>query len=243
MKYFLSKISCKNNEAAGNDFITLSCYICRSMAQKKKKYYVVWAGNEPGIYESWAETQLQIKGYPNAKYKSFKSLEEAKSAYHGNYHDHVVRKESRKKQNFIDHSLNPEIIKDSISVDAACSGNPGVMEYQGVETISGQQLFHVGPLNGGTNNIGEFLAIVHAMAQLQKEGDQQKTIYTDSRTAIAWIRNKKVKTTLKATNHNKMVFQLIERALKWLNTFNHRNPIVKWKTSEWGEIPADFGRK
>jgi ribonuclease HI len=213
------------------------------MARKKKKYYVVWDGNEPGIYETWEDTQLQIKGYPNAKYKSFKTLEEAEAAYHGTYEDNISRGNRKKSIITIDHALNPEIIKDSISVDAACSGNPGKMEYQGVETISGQQLFHIGPLEGGTNNIGEFLAIVHAMASMEKKSDDKTSIYTDSRTAIAWIRNKKVKTTLKRTRNNHKIFELIARALKWLETHKHRNPIVKWKTSEWGEIPADFGRK
>ncbi|NNF33413.1 MAG: ribonuclease H [Saprospiraceae bacterium] len=213
------------------------------MAKKKKKYYVVWDGNEPGIYETWGETQLQIKGYPNAKYKSFKTLEEAEAAYHGNYEDNISRGNKKKSITTMDHAFNPDIIKDSISVDAACSGNPGKMEYQGVMTISGQQLFHVGPLEGGTNNIGEFLALVHAMAALERKSDDKTVIYTDSRTAMAWIRNKKVKTTLKRTRYNHKVFELIERAIKWLEKHKHRNPIVKWKTSEWGEIPADFGRK
>ena len=214
------------------------------MAKSKKKYYVVWEGSTPGIYDSWNETQLQIKGFPNAKYKSFKTLEEAEAAYQGTYHENISRQGEKKskapKVNVLEIS---EIIRDSISVDAACSGNPGSMEYQGVETISGLQLFHLGPLNGGTNNIGEFLAIVHAMALLEKKGNTHTTIYTDSRTAMAWVRNKKVKTTLKKTLYNQKVFILIERALRWLNHHSHRNPVVKWETSKWGEIPADFGRK
>ena len=228
----------------GFNIIHLTLYFVQPMAKSKKKYYVVWEGNVPGIYESWNETQLQIKGYPNAKYKSFKTLEEAKEAYAGNYFENISSNTNKnKKVGKVDISNVSEIIKDSISVDAACSGNPGKMEYQGVETLSGLQLFHLGPLNGGTNNIGEFLAIIHAMALLEKKGNKHTTIYTDSKTAIAWIRNKKVKTTLKRTAYNHKIFDLIDRALKWLKTHSHRNPVVKWKTSEWGEIPADFGRK
>ncbi len=210
----------------------------------KKKYYVVWQGYEPGIYETWNETQLQIKGYPNAKYKSFKSLEEAEKAYHSTYEENINRRASKRNSSpSIDIKNHPDIIKDSISVDAACSGNPGKMEYQGVETISGLALFHVGPLDGGTNNIGEFLAIVHALAAFEKKKNTHTSIYTDSRTAMAWVRNKKVKTTLKRTRYNHKVFELIERALRWLDTHKHRNRILKWETADWGEIPADFGRK
>lgn len=212
------------------------------MAKTKKKYYVVWQGNEPGIYDNWNETQLQIKGYPRATYKSFKTLKEAEVAYAGTYEENITRgsKKSTPKTNI---NSFPEIIRDSISVDAACSGNPGNMEYQGVDTFSGRQLFHVGPLNGGTNNIGEFLALIHALAGFQKKRNSRTTVYTDSKTAMAWLRNKKVKTTLKPNGRNKEVFDLLERAVKWMITHDHRNPIKKWKTEIWGEIPADFGRK
>jgi ribonuclease HI len=214
------------------------------MAVKKKKYYVVWEGNNPGIYNNWNEAQLQIKGYPGAKYKSFKTKEEAEEAYSGQYYDHITKgSKSKSYSNSRNHEDNHDIIKDSISVDAACSGNPGKMEYQGVATFTKTQLFHLGPLHGGTNNIGEFLALVHALALFQKEGNQHTTIYTDSRTAMAWVRNKKVKTTLKPTPYNKKVFVLINRAISWLEGNKHRNPIVKWDTKNWGEIPADFGRK
>ena len=117
------------------------------------------------------------------------------------------------------------------------------MEYQGVETFSGAQLFHVGPMEDGTNNIGEFLALVHALARFHKMKNEHTSIYTDSRTGMAWVRKMKVKTTLKRTPRNQEIFELILRAEKWLQSHSHRNPIVKWNTEEWGEIPADFGRK
>ena len=208
---------------------------------KKRKYYVVWEGYTPGIYEDWTTTQQQIKGYPNAKYKSFKTMAEAESDYLGGYSD-AIRVVGKSKPS-VDIAHIAEIKHNSISVDAACSGNPGVMEYQGVETISGKQLFHVGPLPGGTNNVGEFLALIHALAYFEKKNDSKTIIYTDSRTGMAWLRNKKVKTTLDRTDRNKQVFVLLERAIKWMNTHDHRNPILKWDTANWGEIPADFGRK
>lgn len=206
----------------------------------KNKYYVVWQGNEPGIYDSWPKCQEQIKGYPGAKYKAFKSKEEAVTAFHGVYEDHTNKKS---KPVVIDHFLNPDILKNTWSVDAACSGNPGIMEYRGVVTDTGTELFRQGPFINGTNNIGEFLAIVHALALLNKTGDTERIIYTDSRTALAWIRNKKIKTVLKKDSRNAIIFDLIERAIKWLNTNTYENNIIKWNTKEWGEIPADFGRK
>jgi len=135
------------------------------------------------------------------------------------------------------------IIKNSISVDAACSGNPGIMEYRGVDTYSQVEHFKQGPFPQGTNNVGEFLAIIHGLAWLKQKKDTTTTIYTDSRTAMAWVRNKKVKTMLKKTAKNDILFELIDRGIKWLKTNTYRNPIIKWETKSWGEIPADFGRK
>jgi len=211
------------------------------MSSKKKKYYVVWQGVNPGIYDNWTDTQLQIAGYPGAKYKSFKTKEEAEDAYGDNYEDHTSKKSTRKES---PKTFDKTIVEEnSISVDAACSGNPGVMEYRAVETFSGVEIFRKGPYKYGTNNIGEFLALVHAAAQLKKEGNKKTTIYTDSRTAMAWVRNKFVKTKLKKKKSNEILFIMIARAERWLRENPIENPVIKWDTKNWGEIPADFGRK
>lgn len=207
---------------------------------KKKKYYVVWQGVTPGIYGSWSEAQAQIKGYPGAKYKSYSSQEAAEDAYHGPYDAAIVRKPKKTSGPTVSQD---EIIWDSIAVDAACSGNPGLMEYQGVDTKTGTQLFHQGPFKQGTNNVGEFLALVHGLALLKKEGKLTLPIYTDSRIAMGWIKAKKARTKLKRTDHNRKLFDLISRAEKWLESNSFTNKIIKWETKSWGEIPADFGRK
>lgn len=134
-----------------------------------------------------------------------------------------------------------EVEANAIAVDAACSGNPGPMEYRGIDLRTGEQLFHFGPISG-TNNIGEFLAIVHALALLHKEGSE-KTIYSDSRTAIIWVSKHKCKTTLPRTPENAKLYNIIARAEIWLNTHSFKNKILKWETERWGEVPADFGRK
>lgn len=128
------------------------------------------------------------------------------------------------------------------AVDAACSGNPGPMEYRGVDLQTGQQVFHFGPIKG-TNNIGEFLAIVHALALLEQQGDADKVIYSDSVNAQLWVKTMICKTKLALTPETSKTLELVRRAETWLRTHAFRVPIKKWETKEWGEIPADFGRK
>lgn len=214
----------------------------------KKKFYVVWQGHNPGIYDNWDKCQQQIKNYPNAKYKSFGSREEADIAFGGNFAEHIQFKSPTKpgtaSSSTKGTSTKPSsasIIWDSICVDAACSGNPGVLEYQGVDSRSKTQVFHQKhPL--GTNNIGEFLAIVHALAMFHREG-KDTPIYTDSRTAMGWVKLKVCKTKLIRNAKTENLHQIIARAEQWLKTHTYKNPILKWETEAWGEIPADFGRK
>lgn len=208
----------------------------------KKKYYVVWEGNNTGVFDSWQKCQAQIKGYPNAKYKSFKTKEAAEAAYHGNFSDFIGNK-AKKEKAVISEAERSRIIWDSIAVDAACSGNPGDMEYRGVQTKNGDELFRIGVFKKGTNNVGEFLALVHGLAYLQGIEAYTMPIYSDSRTAMAWVRNKKVKTNLKRSRVNEKIFDLIARGENWLKKNSYKNPILKWDTKNWGEIPADFGRK
>ncbi len=201
---------------------------------------MVWEGNTPGIYNSWEECQNQITGHPSAKYKSFESISEAEFASKRNYYEFIKKSPENakpKRQNLSD------IIADSISVDAACSGNPGLMEYQCVETISKKMVFHKGPFKDGTNNIGEFLGLVHALALLKKHNNSHTSIYTDSITAISWLKNKRAKTNLESTHANVELFELIQRAESWLKSNTFTNKVLKWNTVSWGEIPADFGRK
>lgn len=207
----------------------------------KKKYYVVWEGNEPGIYDNWTDCQLQIKGYSGARYKSFKTLEAAQEAFGSDSADFI--KKGKGKAPTAVRRDHPDIIWNSIAVDAACSGNPGDMEYRGVDTKTGHEFFRQGPFKKGTNNVGEFLALVHALAYLKKTGKGDLTIYSDSKIAMGWVAKKQVKTTLKKSSQNAILFDLIERGIIWLNNNTYSNPILKWDTKNWGEIPADFGRK
>ncbi len=211
----------------------------------RKKYYVVWVGHDTGVFDSWEECKLQIENYPGARYKSFNSQQEAIAAYRGDPEEHMglFRGLAARKPKAVNYSAIPDIIPGSIAVDAACSRNPGPVEYQGVDIDTGERLFHVGPMEGGSNNMGEFLAIVHALAMLEKAGRHDVTIYSDSRTALAWVRNRHAKTTIAPTAANQQIRTLVARAEAWLQTHNPVNRVLKWDTDNWGEIPADFGRK
>lgn len=210
------------------------------MRAKKQKYYVVWQGHHPGIYLSWDECNAQVLNFTNASYKSFETKAEAEQAFRNGPEK---KKYSAGPKKSISTSSKKGIILESLSVDAACSGNPGLMEYRGVWTADKSEIFHFGPAKNGTNNIGEFLAIVHALALLQKKEYHTTPIYTDSKTAMAWVKNKKAKTLLQRNAQNAELFEMITRGEKWLKENTWKNPILKWDTKNWGEIPADFGRK
>lgn len=212
----------------------------------RRKFYVVWEGQNPGIYDTWEECEAQVKNYPGARYKAYDDQTAATLAFRGNDRDTVdmLRAIASHKPKVVNYEAFPDIILDSIAVDGACAKNPGPMEYQGVRVRTGEQVFHVGPLEDGTNNVGEYLALIHALALLDKEGDTTTAIYSDSRTAISWIRRGGHRSTLARTTKNGKIFDMLDRADKWLLAhYPVKNPIYKWDTDQWGEIPADFGRK
>lgn len=204
----------------------------------KNRYYVVWNGVEPGIYDSWSECEIQIKGVKQALYKSFATREEAERAYSSSPQLYIGKETKKEKAT----REWPAIVeRQAIAVDAACSGNPGQMEYRGVYLATGQEIFHFGPVYG-TNNIGEFLAIVHGLALL-KQKQSNMPVYSDSRNALLWVKQRNCKTKLPRTAQSEELFKYIERAEKWLKENHYSNRLIKWETDQWGEIPADFGRK
>ncbi len=214
------------------------------MSSNRLKWYVVWNGTETGVCDSWAECEARVKGFPGARYKSFNTQEEAIEAFRkGDADMGVLRAIAHAPKLHVNYDAIPEIVHDSIAVDGACSGNPGVMEYRGVDVMTGAELFRQGPFHDATNNIGEFLAIVHALAFFHNTGNDHTAIYSDSRTGMAWVRDRKCKTKLKHTAANERLWPIIARAEAWLATHTWTNRIIKWETDKWGEIPADFGRK
>ena len=209
--------------------------------------YAVWRGRKPGVYRGWEECQKQVENFPDAAYRSFPSWEAAQKAFESwdEETEEFERLASSEEQHirailnepFPAAQQEPLIatypILESLSVDAACSGSPGLVEYRGVMTDTGEQLFRQGPFPDGTNNVGEFLALVHALAYLKKQG-AVTPIYSDSKIAINWVKAGKCKTKLERTDNNSKLFDLIERAESWLVQNEFENKIYKWDTAMWG---------
>jgi ribonuclease HI len=205
----------------------------------KQKFYVVWKGRKTGVFTSWADCEKQVKGMIGAQYKAFGSEAEADAAFLAKYEKFRGTASSLGKWKTA--STQPEI--PSICVDAACNGSPGKMEYRGVNTETGKEFFHTGPYADGTNNVGEFLAIVHALTW-QAKHNMHLPIYSDSENAIVWVNTGQCKTKLKHTRKNALLFALIRSAENWLAENElPEDKLMKWDTRLWGENPADFGRK
>ena len=208
----------------------------------KKKFYVVWKGRKTGVFETWEECNEQIFEFPKAIYKSFKTRQLAEQALNSPSKEFIGK-------DIFETELTPDQLKligdpieDSIAVDGAWNTTTGEVEYQGVHTKTGKVFFKMGPFEDGTNNIVEFLAIVHTLAY-SKQNKLTLPIYSDSRNAIGWVRDKEARTDHERSDKNKKLFELIDRAIKWLNDNEYKTQVLKWETRAWGENPADFGRK
>jgi ribonuclease HI len=218
---------------------------------KKKKHVDLWKMLDSVLQEN--SHKILFKHSNEVKYsKEFQLAEKLGKSMSGKKN---LPKDLKGSDNSVGHfeisnEIETEINKieedtpilDSICVDASCIGNPGVTEYRGVDTKSGEVLFQH-KYEEATNNIGEFLAIVHALALHKKQGKELKIIYSDSANAISWVQQKKCKTKYEKTENNTKLFDDIQRAVAWLENNSYDTKILKWNTATWGEIPADYGRK
>jgi ribonuclease HI len=213
------------------------------MPEKRKKYYVVWKGKTPGIYDSWEECNREVGGFAGAQYKSFPTKAEAEYAFQRKAESVLYAGKEKKQKDPTSLKRKTIPVSESIVVDAAWNSVQKDMEYQGIFFHTGKRIFHHGPLANGTNNIGEFLAIVHALGYCKKHGLDDMPVYSDSRNAIGWVKQKKCKTNLELSAKTKHIHELIQRAESWLHSNSYKNKVLKWETQDWGENPADFGRK
>lgn len=210
---------------------------------KKPKYYVVWKGRETGVFTSWEDCKAQTNGFDGAVFKSFESRELAEKAFHDSSYDYIGKNKkvvSELTEKAL--ALIGKPIQESIAVDGAWDNNTGLVEYQGINYKTKKVLFHLGPMEDGTINMVEFLAIVHALALCKQNGWKQP-IYSDSKIALGWIKAKKASTNHPPSEKNKKLFDMLARAEKWLENNTFENELLKWETKAWGENPADFGRK
>ena len=208
-----------------------------------KKYYVIWKGKETGVFSSWDSVKKLVQGFEGAQYMSFSNKAEADKAFQKPFSNYRGKNSKKTTLSNAEKEAYGSPVKNSLTVDAACGGNPGKMEYRGVLNENKQEVFRKGPFENGTNNIGEFLALVHGLALLKNKGFHSMPIYSDSKTALSWVRKKTCKTTIQFDASNTEILDLIRRAEKWLKQNSFKNPLLKWETKAWGEIPADFGRK
>lgn len=204
---------------------------------------MVWKGKETGVFNSWDTVKKLVQGFEGAQYKSFTDKKEAEKAFKKSYKDYKGKDTKKPSLSAAEKAKYGNPIANSLTVDAACSGNPGKMEYRGVIYPSKKEIFKVGPFENGTNNIGEFLALVHGIATLKSKKYHKTPIYSDSKIAMSWLKKKECRTNIAFDQSNKELLDYIKRAEKWLKENSYQNPILKWETKAWGEIPADFGRK
>lgn len=198
-----------------------------------------------GVYYTWEDCQKALSDCKNGhSFASFKTVQEAQEALRCGSLRAYKEKAASRKIWLEPTSTGEKVVLPCLVVDAACSGAPGPTEYRGVVLPDGHEAFRHGPYKNGTNNIGEYLAIVTGLRWLESNS-LAFPLYSDSACAIGWV-----KTHGTCNSHCEAIGpelkQLIERAESWM-----RGPtkdkmlqrVRKWKTDELGEIPADFGRK
>lgn len=209
------------------------------MSKKKQKFYTVWKGRKPGVYDNWEDCKAQTDGFEGARFRSFATKELAEKAFNTDYHEFLnFGNETASENNIKDYETN------AIAVDASCTGNPGMTEFQGIDLRTGKKIMESKNYTKGTNNIGEFLAIVKCLEMIRiGKIKGNPIIYSDSQAAIAAVKNKKMKTSLTEDTDTREILQDLAKGTKMLNTYDYKTEIRKWDTQKWGEIPADFGRK
>jgi len=208
------------------------------MWKGEKKFYVVRKWKKIWIFDSRNECKKSVNGYSDAKYKWFSSKEDAEIAL-SEWWEKYYEIKNAKKKNVVKEDI--PFFAESIAVDAACSGNPGKMEYRWIDLQTWEEIFHE-KFKIWTNNIWEFLAIVHWLKYLWND---HRAIYSDSKIAISWVNQWKCKTQINTDERSDFwkTFDNIKKAEQWLKENWIKHKILKWNTEDWWEIPADFGRK
>lgn len=197
------------------------------MAKNKNKYYVVWRGRETGIFDSWEACRASIDGFQGAQYKGYPTWEEAHEGHiNGYWNETIIRK--------ID-AADTEVIKRSFITDVQCDAE-GTMTYSILDNETLTYIYQSPKYLDANNNVGQFIAIVHALAHLARTSDT-RPIYTTSDTAIAWTKKRECNTRLCRTLNNTNLFDLLIRANSWIANNSFANQILKWNTASWGNPP------
>lgn len=211
----------------------------------KNKFYVVWKGRDTGIFTSWSEVNELIKGFSGAEYKSYADQETAELEFslgspkgRSNDENHTTTK--LKEEPSDDHKAPDH---ECLTVDGSYLGGKKIMQYRCVWNQSKEEVFSTKPIEGGNQNIAEFLALVGAMKYRVSTKQYDLHIYSDSQTALSWVRNCKIKSSYDLSQLDEVVQERIYGALKFIAKSGVRKNLYKWDSALWGDIPADYGRK
>ena len=210
------------------------------MWDSKNKFYVIWKWKNIWIFNSWEECKKNVIWFSDAKYKSFSHKKDAEIALKEWWEKYYKDKD---KKHSVINDFDIPYFSNGIAVDAACSGNPWEMEYRWIELKTWIEIFHESFMIW-TNNIWEFLAIVHWLKYLWNDN---RVVYSDSKIAISRVNQWKCKTLLNSKKNLKYdfseLFIAIESAESRIKENGIKHNILKWDTEKRWEIPADFWRK
>ncbi|MEJ0005513.1 MAG: ribonuclease H family protein [Steroidobacteraceae bacterium] len=154
-----------------------------------KKFYVVWAGRETGVFTDWATTDRHVNAFPDARFKSFPSRTEADQAFRSGRPASAGRRPAKASAGVTARmELAAAPVGLQIYCDGACDPNPG-------RAGSGIAVYRDGRLEelwyglyspNGTNNTAELNALHHAllMAETAILAGQTAQILCDSTYAI-----------------------------------------------------------
>ena len=213
------------------------------------KVYIIFAPLEwKGIYYTWEDCKGALdrcRGQGHS-FSSFKKLTDAQEALRcGTLRSYKEKKAKTKA--WLDPALPADcrVQLPCLVVDAACSGYPGPVEYRGVVLPEEYEAFRCGPYVSGTNNIGEYLAIVTGLRWLE-QNTLSFPLYSDSRCAIGWVKGHGNCNSHLETIGPELT-DLVARAERWVHSSPNSRKLTqrvrKWETVRWGEVPADYGNK
>ena len=156
----------------------------------KKKYYVVFIGRKPGIYNEWFGAngaEIQINGFSGARYQGFATLSDAKQAFNQfRKTNHVQRQ--KKTSPITERQIQepvPGRTKITMYTDGGCIYNPGPGGY-GVVLIKGKQKKeYSGSYRLTTNNRMELMACIIGLKKIKTASSV--VLYSDSKYVVNGI--------------------------------------------------------
>lgn len=202
-----------------------------SVAKSKKKYYVVWRGRETGIFTSWDACLRSVNDFQGALFRGYSTWEEAHDAHLNGYWREVAKNKAV--------TPTTEVIRHSFATDAVHNAD-GTFSYFITDIEQSRTIYRSPSFHDSNLNVCRFLAIVHALAILTKTSDT-RPVYSPSATAISWVSRRECRTSLCRTLGNTVTFDLIIRAGRFLADNLMSNPILRWESESWGEVPNISG--